>query len=78
MSKTYRHVPSYELEENENSKKIKRIDKKHQIAEVTDGVFSHNLEEGDVICGTPEQKKIAKKITKKHERTKNSQINIED
>lgn len=79
MSKTYRHVPTYEFEEEmENSKKVKHIDKKHQTVEVADGVYSHNINESDIVCETPEQKKVAKKIFKKHERSLNNKIEIED
>lgn len=76
MSKTYRHVPTYEFEEEmENSKKVKHIDKKHQTVEVTDGVYSHSINENDIVCTTQEQKKVAKKISKKHER---NNIQIEE
>ena len=86
MGKTYRKVPESELlEEEKQSKKVKRIDKKHGEVIVSDGFYSHPINDGaEIVVGDhvvrfegvvdPKAKKLAKKATAKRERRKKIEV----
>lgn len=88
MGKTYRKVPEANLLESEKqSKKIKKIDKKHGEVITSDGFYSHPINDGkemtmdDTVIRfegvvNPKDKKIAKRAAAKRARRK--KIELED
>lgn len=71
MGKTFRRVPEHFVSEEEmESNKIKRVDKKHQKVTMADGVHTSYLEddEGGYAYVTQHQKNAFKKLSHKRER----------